>query len=100
MSSGLTRALGLPPPKDYRIFPNLDRRAGFPMDQEKLRQRLKKARLIIGDVGDMIDGFIASAPAPVGFVWIYVDLNSSTMAAFKLFDGDRRHHSTRPLLFR
>ena len=84
---GFDTGVGLPPPKDYRDLPNLYRRAGFPMDQEKLRQRLKKARLIIGDVGEMIGGFIESGPAPVGFVSIDVDLYSSTMAAFKLFDA-------------
>jgi len=84
---GFDTGVGLPPPKDYRDLPNLYRRAGFPMDQERLRQRLKKARLIIGDVGEMIGGFIESGPAPVGFVSIDVDLYSSTMAAFKLFDA-------------
>ena len=84
---GFDTGAGLPPPKDYRDLPNLYRRAGFPMDQEKLRQRLKKAGLIIGDVGDRIGGFIESGPAPVGFVSIDVDLYTSTMAAFKLFDA-------------
>ena len=96
---GFDTGAGLPPPKDYRDLPNLYRRAGFPMDQEKLRQRLKKARLIIGDVGEMIGGFIESGPAPVGFVSIDVDLYTSTMAAFKLFDaGTDVLDATRPLL--
>ena len=84
---GFDTGAGLPPPKDYRDLPNLYRPAGFPMDQEKLRRRLKKARLILGDVGQTIGGFIESGPAPVGFVSIDVDLYTSTMAAFKLFDA-------------
>ena len=87
---GFDTGVGLPKPEDYRDLPNLYRASGFLMDEAKLRGRLKRARLILGDVADTIEPFMASGQAPVGFVSIDVDLYSSTMAAFKLFTGDPR----------
>ena len=85
---GFDTGVGLPRPADYRDLPNLYRESGFPMDAAKLRARLKSARLILGDVNETIGTFLASRPAPVGFVSIDVDLYSSTMSALKLFDAD------------
>jgi hypothetical protein len=85
---GFDTGVGLPKPIDYRDVPNLYRASGFRMDEAKLRGRLKGAHLILGDLADTISTFMSSAPAPVGFVAVDVDLYSSTMAAFKLFDGD------------
>ena len=84
---GFDTGVGLPKPKDYRDLPNLYRASGFRMDEAKLRARLKHARLILGDVAETIRGFMESAPAPVGFVAIDLDLYTSTMAAFQLFEG-------------
>jgi len=78
---------GLPPPKDYRDLPNLYRESGFRMDESRLRRRLTKAQLVIGDVATTLPEFIGRAPAPVGFVSIDVDLYSSTMATFGLFEA-------------
>jgi hypothetical protein len=87
---GFDTGIGLPKPEDYRDLPNLYREAGFPMDPEKLRRRLKKAHLVLGDVGRTIGSFIESGPAPVAFVSIDVDLYTSTMDALKLFDADHK----------
>jgi hypothetical protein len=85
---GFDTGRGLPKVTDYRDLPNLYRESGFSMNQDKLRQRLKKARLVLGEVEHTIGGFIESAPAPVGFVSIDVDLYTSTMQAFRLFEAD------------
>lgn len=85
---GFDTGAGLPKPEDYRDLPNLYRASGFLMDEAKLRGRLKQARLILGNVADTIPGFLQSAPAPVGFVSIDVDLYTSTMAVFQLFEAD------------
>ena len=45
-------------------------------------------QLVLGDVNETIGPFLASRPAPVGFVSVDVDLYSSTMSALKLFDGE------------
>ena len=58
------------------------------MDEEKLRTRLKKAKLVLGNVNDTVDTFIGThAPAPIGFVSFDVVYYSSTIGALKLFDS-------------
>jgi hypothetical protein len=58
------------------------------MDEEKLKTRLKKAKLILGDVKDTVDTFIRiHGPTPIGFVSFDVVYYSSTVGALKLFDS-------------
>jgi hypothetical protein len=85
---GFDTGVGLPKPTDYRDLPNLYRESGFRMDVSKLRSRLTRARLVLGDVADTLGEFVASCPAPVGFISVDVDLYSSTTAVFKLLDAD------------
>ena len=85
---GFDTGVGLPKPQDYRDLPNLYRESGFAMDEAKLRARLQRAHLILGDVEQTIPKFVASQPSPVGFVSVDVDLYSSTMSALKLFESD------------
>ena len=80
---GFDTGVGLPKPQDYRDLPNLYRESGFAMDEAKLRARLQRAHLILGDVEQTIPKFVASQPSPVGFVSVDVDLYSSTMSALK-----------------
>jgi hypothetical protein len=84
---GFDTGKGLPKPQDYRDLPNIFREGTFSMDPERLRRRLKTARLILGPVKDTIDGFVDSGPAPIGFVSFDLDYYSSTIQAFKLFDA-------------
>jgi hypothetical protein len=85
---GFDTGKGLPKPVDYRDLPDLYEPGTYPMDQEALKKRLRRAKLILGMIKDTLAGFIASKPAPVGFVSIDLDLYSSTMDAFKLFEAD------------
>jgi hypothetical protein len=87
---GFDTGVGLPKPDDYRDLPNLYTAAAFPMDIKKLKDRLNKAQLILGEINGTIDGFIRSMPAPVAFVSVDVDYYSSTMHIFRLFDADHR----------
>ena len=84
---GFDTGAGLPKPDDYRDLPNIYREAAFPMDEAKLRMRLRKARLVLGPVDQTVDGFIASKPAPIAFISFDLDYYSSTMHAFRLFEG-------------
>jgi hypothetical protein len=63
----------------------------FWMDPGPLRARLKKARLILGDVRDTI-GEVMGEPklAPIGFVAFDLDYHSSTRDALIMFDADPR----------
>jgi len=84
---GFDTAKGLPRPKDYRDLPHLWNESDFRMDKEKLQKRLKKAKLVLGDVKNTIPGFIKSNPHPIAFMSFDVDMYSSTMDAFKLLEG-------------
>ena len=86
---GFDTGSGLPKPKDYRDLPNLWRKSAFPMDEEILKRRLKKAQLILGLVENTIPSFISSNPAPVAFISFDLDYYSSTKQAFKLLEADQ-----------
>ena len=84
---GFDTAAGLPALVDYRDVPNLASPGLYRMDEQKLRSRLGKARLILGNLEDTMTTFVASKPAPVAFVACDVVLYSSTVHALRLFDA-------------
>lgn len=79
---------GLPDVVDYRDVPNLVSSGQLKMDQQKLRARLRKAQLIIGDVKDTIASFVASKPSPIAFIACDLVLYTSTVHALRVFDAD------------
>lgn len=79
---------GLPQPVDYRDLPYEYGGGQYAMDEAKLRARLGRAKLILGDVKDTVADFFEShGPAPIGFVAIDLDFYSSTLNALKIFDA-------------
>lgn len=87
---GFDTGIGLPKPTDYRDMPNHFCEGSFPMDSEKLRRRLVKAKLILGLVENTIPQFIASNPPPIGFIAFDLDLYSSTKQAIRLLEGNEK----------
>jgi hypothetical protein len=85
---GFDSGRGLPPPRDHRDLPNLWSGGAYPMDEEALRARLRRAYLHIGLVGDTVGPFLASGPAPVGFVAFDLDQYSSTVEALRVLEAD------------
>lgn len=85
---GFDAGRGLPKPVDYRDLPNLWGEGYFPMDVEKLKERINKAELILGGVKETVPQFLESNPAPIAFISFDLDLYTSTMEVFTLFDGD------------
>jgi hypothetical protein len=83
---GFDMGKGLPAPADYRDLPYVWSQGFFEMDEAKLRKRLRKAKLMIGDVLDTLPRFIKEHPAPIGFVSFDLDYYSSTANALRLFD--------------
>jgi len=85
---GFDTGAGLTPPQDFRDMPYEWGIGQFKMDVDGLKRRLKKARLVLGDVRHTIteemDNFVE---APIGFVSFDLDLYSSTKSAFQVFDG-------------
>lgn len=86
--AGFDTGTGLPRPQDYRDLPNLWGEGYFPMEPERLRARLSTAKLHLGPVAETVPHFLKTQPAPIGFVSFDLDLYSSTMDAFRLFEGD------------
>lgn len=85
---GFDTGAGMPEPADYRDLPNVWQPGFFDMDVEKLERSLTRAKLVLGNVRETVDGFIETEkPAPVGFVAIDVDYYSSTVDVLRLFDA-------------
>jgi len=85
---GFDTGEGLPKPTDYRDHPNLYAAGGYKMDQAVLRDALSRAQLVLGDVATTLGPWLATKPAPVGFVSWDLDYYSSTMAAFALLEAE------------
>jgi hypothetical protein len=86
---GFDAVSGMPKSKDYRDLPNLLCAGHYPMNQDRLRQRLKKSKLLLGMVEATIAQFIDSKPAPIAFVAFDFCFYSSTMNAFKVLEADQ-----------
>jgi hypothetical protein len=81
---------GLPQPKDYRDLPYHWAEGFYAMDAERLQSRLRRARLVLGDVASTLPSFVANHdPAPIGAVIMDLDFYSSSKDALLLFDLHR-----------
>lgn len=85
---GFDTGAGLPPAGDYRDMPNIYTSGTYQMDERSLRQRLTRAKLVIGDIKETLPEFLKSKPAPVGFISVDVDLYTSTVDTLKILDAD------------
>jgi hypothetical protein len=92
---GFDTGEGMPMARDYRDLPHIWASGFYKMDVEKLRARLTRAKLMLGEVGQTTRDWIASGPAPLGFVSFDLDYYSSTKAAFALFEGSAVAHLPR-----
>lgn len=87
---------GLPEPADYRDLPYHWKKGFFRMDVAKLKARLKKAKLILGDIKDTsVDFFREYDPAPIGAIAYDVDFYSSTVAALKMLRAGDKYYLPR-----
>ncbi|HEU5293748.1 MAG TPA: hypothetical protein VFU71_03060 [Burkholderiaceae bacterium] len=84
---GLDSGAGLPPPKDYRDVPNLCSSGLYAMDQAKLRARLHRTELVLGDIKDTVDEFAATMRAPLAFLACDFVLYSATAQGLKILDA-------------
>ena len=85
---GFDTGRGLPAPVDTRDCPNLFSSGDYSMDTERLRARLQRAELILGDVADTVGPFLECRPPPVAFISFDLDLYSSTVQSLQLLQGD------------
>lgn len=92
---GFDSGKGMPPPQDYRDLPHVWDRGFYRMEEEKLRSRLTRAELVLGDVAETSAQWLQHAHAPIGFVAFDLDYYSSTKAALALFEGETHSHLPR-----
>jgi hypothetical protein len=86
---GFDTGSGLPQETDYRDLPYFWRRGQYQMDIDRVRGRLTRAKLILGDVGETIPELLRDGlSAPIGFIAFDLDYYSSTVSAFRIFEGD------------
>lgn len=84
---GFDIGTGLPEPINYRDQPYHWRGGHFEIDEDKLRGRLKLAKLVIGEISKTLPTFLAKyKPAPIGAILVDLDYYSSTVESFRLFD--------------
>ncbi len=80
---------GLPPPEDYKDIPYIWEEGEFKMDENFLRNKLKKANLILGDIKDTSKNFFSDFnPPPIGALIFDFDFYSSTVNAFKILENN------------
>lgn len=82
---GFDTGSGLPPPTDLRDLPYIWKAGFYECDVDALRQRLKRAELILGDVAETVRDFAGRGAPAIGAAMVDLDLFSSTAAALKLF---------------
>jgi hypothetical protein len=86
---GFDTGAGLPPPADYRDLPYHWKGGFFARDPARLREKLTRATLILGDVAETVKTFAATYnPAPVGGMSQDLDYYSSTAAALGLLNAE------------
>jgi hypothetical protein len=97
---GFDAGSGLPAPQDYRDIPHYFRPGLYKMDRQPLEQKLKRAQLVVGNVGETCASFFDKYnPAPIGCVFHDLDFYSSTREALKIFDADAFHFLPRVFMY-
>lgn len=85
--TGFDIGTGMPTPKDERDVPWAIQPGVLPMDEPALRARLGRAQLVIGPVDETVPAWAAGLDGAVGFAAFDLDMYSSTLSAFALFDA-------------
>jgi hypothetical protein len=93
---GFDTGKGLPAPKDYRDLPYHWREGFFHMEEDKLRQRLTRAKLVLGDIEQTARTFFERHdPAPIGAIIHDFDFYSSTAAGLRMLHAGERYYLPR-----
>ncbi len=97
---GFDTGVGLPPAKDYRDYPHYFEPGQYYMNPAGLEQKLKKGKLVLGDVNDTCKTFFRDFDAaPVGCIFHDLDYYSSTRDAFTLFEASSIHFLPRVFMY-
>jgi len=89
---GFDTGEGLPAHSDYRDLPYVWRKSFYKMNVPAVQTRLRRARLILGDVKDTVPNFLKLGDfAPIAFVAFDLDYYSSAREAFRIFEAADKH---------
>jgi hypothetical protein len=89
---GFDTGKGLPPPADYRDLPFHWQEGFFAMNFAALEKRLRKAKLVLGDIKETAPSFFeVYKPAPVGAIAIDVDFYSSTVPGLEMLKAGEKY---------
>jgi len=91
---GFDTGTGMPPPADYRDYPEEFREGDFPTtDRERLARLLPdNVRMIYGPLAATARGFADTVPSPIGFISFDLAYYSSTMDAMQVLQGPASHY--------
>ncbi len=85
---------------DYRDHPDQWRACDYPMDQERLRNRLSpRTELILGNVKETVPKFLSYNSLPIGFISFDLDLYSSTVDAMAVLSSASQKNLNRVILY-
>jgi hypothetical protein len=91
---------GLPSPIDYRDNPHYFKAGLYKMDELALKNELKRAKLVIGDIAVTASNFFKEYnAAPVGCIFHDMDFYSSTSESLKLLDAGSAHFLPRVFMY-
>ncbi len=97
---GLIQARDCPSRSITETFLNYWQLGLYRMDVKGLRQKLREAKLVLGDIRETSRSFCRNhEPAPIGAVIFDLDFCSSTVAALKMFDADEKYRLPRVYCF-
>lgn len=89
---GFDTGKGLPNPKDYRDLPYHWKEGFFAMEQPALKEKLTKAKLVLGDIEETSKTFFKQfQPAPIGALIHDFDFYSSTTTALTMLKNSDEH---------
>lgn len=96
---GFDTGKGMPAPADFRDLPYEWGQGFYSMDVERLRAKLKSARLILGNVEDTLPTFLTELRHPIGFISFDLDYYSSTKKAFLVLEGSENTRLPRVMCY-
>lgn len=86
---GFDLGTGLPAHHDYRDLPYFWRSGHYRMDEAKVRARLTRSQLVLGNVAATVPAYMTQAgQPPIGFIAFDLDYYTSTRDALRIFGGD------------
>ena len=95
---GFDMGSGLPDPEGYKDLPYHWKKGFFKMDEENLKKKIKKSKLVLGNIVDTANNFFSEYnPAPVGAIINDFDFYSSTKVALSMIS--KNHDKYLPRVF-